>query len=181
VHSEDREIITLIHFEKTRRTGFERIVRLYQEQVYWLVRRMVLDHDDANDLTQETFIKVWKNLPDFRGESSLFTWIYRIATNEALVFLRKKRIRAAFRLGSIVNDLSVSLNNDAFYRAEEAQDRFQKALLELPDKQRLVFHLKYFDAMTFEQISEITGTSIGALKASYHHAVKKIQNKLTEV
>lgn len=181
MHSEDREIITLIQFEGTRRTGFERIVKLYHEQVYWLIRRLVVDHDDADDLTQETFIKVWKNLSGFRGESSLFTWIYRIATNEALVFLRKRRIRAAFRLGSVVNDLSLSLKNDAFYRAEEAQDRFQKAILVLPDKQRLVFHLKYFDVMTFEQISEITGTSTGALKASYHHAVKKIQNKLSEV
>jgi RNA polymerase sigma factor (sigma-70 family) len=180
VHRDDWEIILLIQSEETRLEGFNRMVNRYQSEVYWLIRRMVIDHNDADDLSQETFIKIWNNLSGFRGESALFTWIYRIATNEALLFLRKKRIRAVFSLSSVENTLASALQNDAFYQADETQDRFQKALLELPDKQRLVFNMKYFDSVTFDQMSEITGTSVGALKASYHHAVKKIKDKLTD-
>jgi RNA polymerase sigma-70 factor (ECF subfamily) len=180
VHRDDSEIIRLIQSEETRPEGFNRLVNRYKTEVYWLIRRMVIDHNDADDLSQETFIKIWSNLSGFRGESALFTWIYRIATNEALLFLRKKRIRAIFSLSSVENTLASALQNDAFYQADETQDRFQKALLELPDKQRLVFNLKYFDSVTFDQMSEITGTSVGALKASYHHAVKKIKDKLTD-
>lgn len=176
---EDQEILHLIRNEETRKEGFNRLVNHYQKEVYWLIRRMVIDHDDADDLAQETFIKVWKNIGEFRGDSALFTWIYRIATNEALSFLKKKRFSSVLALSSVENRLSGSLQNDAFYQADETADRFQKALLQLPDKQRLVFNMKYFDEVTFEEMAQITGTSVGALKASYHHAVKKIEKILT--
>lgn len=179
MHKEDKEILLLLRKEETRREGFDRLVKQYQQEVYWLIRRMVIDHDDASDLAQDTFIKVWKNIGDFRGDSTLFTWIFRIATNESLSFLKKKRISSIITLNSVENLLSASMQNDAFYRADLTVDRFQKALLRLPDKQRLVFNLKYFDEVTFEEMAQITGTSVGALKASYHHAVKKIEKIIT--
>ena len=179
MHKEDQEIILLIRNEETRIEGFNRLVNQYQKEVYWLIRRMVIDHDDADDLAQEVFIKVWKNIGEFRGDSALFTWIYRIATNEALTFLKKKRFSSMLALSSVENRLSSSMHNDAFYQANETINRFQKALLRLPDKQRLVFNMKYFDEVTFEEMAQITGTSVGALKASYHHAVKKIEKIMT--
>ena len=180
MQQEDPDIIQLIRNERTRTEGFNRLVKKYQEEVYWIIRRLVINHDDADDLAQETFIKIWKNIGEFRGDSALFTWIYRIATNEALLFLRKKRLNAALSLKSLENSLSSSTHNDAFYQADETMDRFQKALLTLPDKQRLVFNMKYFNEITFADMSKITGTSEGALKASYHQAVKKIEKIITK-
>jgi RNA polymerase sigma-70 factor (ECF subfamily) len=179
VKKEDQEILLLIRNERTRTEGFNRLVAHYQHEVYWLIRRMVIDHNDADDLAQETFIKIWKNLPNFRGDSALFTWIYRIAVNEALVFLRKKRISSVLSLSSLEEKMGNSLQNDAFYDGDRIDELFQKALLTLPDKQRLVFNMKYFEEMTYEDISSVTGTSTGALKASYHHAVMKIQKIIT--
>jgi len=174
----DQEIISLLQDESTREKGFDQLVKAYQQEIYWLIRRMVIDHDDADDLTQETFVKIWKNLDGFRGDSTLFTWIYRIATNEALAHLRKKRVTFRFLSPEVKPSTAIPEYNDAFYRSDDAMRQFQKALAELPDKQRLVFHMKYYDDLTYEQISEITGTSVGALKATYHHAAKKIQKKL---
>jgi len=155
------------------------LVRTYQQRVYWHVRKMVIDHDDADDLTQEVFIKIHKAIGNFREDSQLFTWIYRIATNECLNFLNKKRRRFFLPIEDINSQLSAKIDSSDTISGDEIQKKLQKALLQLPDKQRLVFNMKYFDDLSYEAISGITKTSVGALKASYHHAVKKIENYLT--
>lgn len=139
---------------------------------------MVIDHDDADDLVQDVFIKVWNNIHKFREDSSLYTWIYRIATNECLNFLKKKRNKFFLPIHDVANELSGKLDQGAHISGEEIQVKLQKALLKLPDKQRIVFNMKYFDEMKFNEIAEITNTSVGALKASYHLAVKKIEKFL---
>jgi RNA polymerase sigma factor (sigma-70 family) len=154
---------------------FKLIVLKYQEKVYWHLRRMLLIHADTDDVMQDTFIKVWKALPDFRMESSLYTWIYRIATNEALSFIkRKNRMHILSNEGSM-DYISESFSSDVYFDGDDFQTKFQLALLQLPDKQKLVFNMKYFDEMKYEDMSVILDTSVGALKASYHHAVKKIE------
>ena len=140
---------------------------------------MVIDHDDADDLTQEVFIKVHKYIDGFREDSRLFTWIYRIATNECLSFLQRKKRRFFLPIGDVAGELSSKLDSSNHISGEEIQLKLQKALLVLPDKQRAVFNMRYYDEMTYEDISEVTSTSVGALKASYHHAVKKIEEFLT--
>jgi len=137
---------------------------------------MVIDHDDADDLVQEIFVKVWKNLNKFREDSKLFTWIYRIATNECLTFLKKKKRKFFIPIHDLQDELSSKLENEPGISGDEVQLKLQKALLTLPDKQRMVFNMKYFDEMKFKDIAEITGTTEGALKANYHHAVKKIED-----
>ena len=136
---------------------------------------MVIDHDDTDDLLQDVFVKAWKNIDKFREKSQLYTWLYRIATNECITFLNKKRRRFFIPIGDVEHELGNILDNSPHIDGEEIQIRLQKALLLLPDKQRLVFNMKYFDEMKYEEIAEITGTSVGSLKASYHHAVKKIE------
>ena len=152
---------------------------MYQQRVYWHVRKMVIDHDDADDLTQEIFIKIHKSIDGFREDAQLYTWIYRIATNECLTFLNKKRRRLIFRFDDVDEELSAKVDSSAGLSGDEIQVKLQKALLKLPDKQRLVFNMKYFDDISYEDMSAITKTSVGALKASYHHAVKKIEEYLT--
>lgn len=176
---EDSFIISKVKDPQTRDYGFNLLVKAYKERVYWHVRKMVVDHDDADDLTQNVFIKVWKALDDFREDSRLFTWIYRIATNECLNFLRKKRRRFFISIHDVGAELESKIDDGDQISGDEIQLQLQKAILKLPDKQRLVFNMKYFDELKFEDISEITGTSIGALKASYHLAVKKIEIFLT--
>jgi len=154
------------------------LVREYQERVYWHIRKMVIDHDDSDDLVQDVFIKVWNNIDKFREDARLYTWIYRIATNECLNFLAKKKRRFMIPLGDVSYELSSKLDSGSQITGDEIQLKLQKALLKLPDKQRLVFNMKYFDDMKYEEISEITDTSVGSLKASYHHAVKKIEGFL---
>lgn len=172
---EDQELIEKLAREDTRNFAFNQLVRKYQERIYWHVRKMVLDHDDSDDVVQEVFIKVWKNLHSFRQDAQLFTWIYRIATNECLNFLKKKKRVSMMSLTDYQDilvsklDMSVQMDGDAI------EIKLQKALLTLPDKQRLVFNMKYFDDMKYDEIAKITGTSVGGLKASYHHAVKKIE------
>lgn len=156
------------------------LVRAYQQRVYWHVRKMVIDHDDADDLTQEVFIKIHKAIGSFREDSQLFTWIYRIATNECLTFLNKKRRRFFLPLEDVGKELSAKIDSSQDISAEDIQKKLQKALLKLPDKQRLVFNMRHFDELSYEDISEITHTSVGALKASFHHAVKKVEDYLTE-
>jgi RNA polymerase sigma-70 factor (ECF subfamily) len=151
------------------------LVRTYQQRVYAHVRKMVIDHDDADDITQEIFIKIHKHIDGFREDAQLFTWIYRIATNECLTFLQKKKRRFFLPIGDLAGELSAKLDANPGLSGDEIQLKLQKALLQLPDKQRLVFNMKYFDDLTYEQIAEITKTSVGALKASYHYAVKKIE------
>lgn len=156
------------------------LVQTYQRRVYWHIRKMVITHEDADDLTQEVFLKIHKNIANFREDSQLFTWIYRIATNECLNYLQRKKRRFFLPLGDLQEELTAKLTSSSYISGDEVQLRLQKALLTLPDKQRLVFNMKYFDDMTYEEIAEITGTSVGALKASYHLAVKKIEDQLKE-
>jgi RNA polymerase sigma factor (sigma-70 family) len=161
----------------TRREAFPLLVSQYQRRVYGIVRKMVISHDDADDIVQEVFVKVWNNLDNFKGESNLFTWMYRIATNESLQFLRKRRNQSWFRT-DITEELENALVSDKHIDADEIQLKLQKAILKLPDKQRLVFNLKYFEELTYEQIAEITDSTVGSLKASFHHATKKIEEFL---
>lgn len=177
---EDKDLLLKIKNPDTRSYGFNLLVRTYQQRVYWHVRKMVIDHDDADDLTQEIFIKIHKAIDQFREDSQLFTWIYRIATNECLTFLNKKRRRFFLPIEDVGKELSSKLDSAPDISGEDIQKKLQKALLKLPDKQRLVFNMKYFDELSYEEIADITETSVGALKASYHHAVKKIEDYLTE-
>ena len=140
---------------------------------------MVIDHDDADDLTQEVFIKIHRYIDTFREDSQLFTWIYRIATNECLTFLDKKKRRFFLPIGDVEGELTAKVDSSPAISGDEIQKKLQKALLKLPDKQRIVFNMKYFEDLSYKQMSEITNTSVGALKASYHHAVKKIAEFLT--
>ena len=156
----------------TREAAFTRLVREYQEPLYWQIRRMVLSHDDADDILQNTFIKAWNHIDDFRQESRIHTWLFRIAVNESLNFLEKKK--QTYSLDQSELSAADSLASDSYFDGDEAPQQFQTAISTLPDKQRLVFNLKYFDEMKYEDMSSLLGTSIGALKASYHHAVKKI-------
>ena len=176
---EDKELLQKIRDPETRNYGFNMLVRTYQQRVYWLVRKMVVDHDDADDLTQEVFIKVHRAISTFREDSQLFTWIYRIATNECLSYLNKKKRRFFLPIEDVSQQLISKLDSSAHISGDEIQNKLQKALLKLPDKQRLVFNLKYFEEMPYEQMAEVTGTSVGALKASFHHAVKKIEDFLS--
>lgn len=176
---EDKELLQKIRNPETRNYGFNMLVRTYQQRVYWLVRKMVIDHDDADDLTQEIFIKVHKAIDNFREDSQLFTWIYRIATNECLSYLSKKKRRFFIPIEDMSEVLTSKLDSSAHINGDDIQKKLQKALLTLPDKQRLVFNLKYFEEMPYEEMAEVTKTSVGALKASFHHAVKKIEEFLS--
>lgn len=175
---EDKELLEKISNPETRNYGFNLLVRKYQQRIYSHVRKMVIDHDDADDITQETFIKIHRYIQNFREDAQLFTWIYRIATNECLTFLQRKKRRFFLPIVDVERELSNKIDSAPYISGDEIQRKLQKALLKLPDKQRLVFNLKYSDDMTYEQIAEVTGTSVGALKASYHHAVKKIEEYL---
>jgi RNA polymerase sigma-70 factor (ECF subfamily) len=175
IHLADKEILDKFRHLETRNAAFSELVHKYQQKIYWHIRKMVIDHEDANDLTQETFIKAWKKLESFNGDSQLYTWLYRIATNDCLRFLQKKKRRFFLPLVNVQAQLLIKLENSNLVTADEIQLKLQKALLTLPNKQRLVFNMKYFDDMKYEDISAIMGTSVGALKASYHLAVKKIE------
>ena len=152
----------------------------YQQKLYWHIRRLVASHEDANDVLQHVFIKVWKNLEKFRGESGLYTWLYRIASNESFTFLRKEKKRRSLSIDDEDMDLGNHLKADQHFSANEMEWKLQVAMQKLPEKQKAVFSLRYYDEMPYSKISEVLETSEGALKASYHHAVKKIQQMLTE-
>ena len=171
----DKALVQLFHEGNNPNYAFNLIVQKYRERLYWHVRKIVISHDDADDVLQNTFIKVWSSLSDFRGDSQLFTWLYRIATNEALSFLKSKRTKFFLPLGDVENQLKNKLEDDPYFSGNELQKKLQRAILKLPKKQRIVFNMRYFDEMKYEDMSEILGTSVGALKASYHHAVKKIE------
>lgn len=155
--------------------AFNLLVRKYQQKVYYHIRRIVIDHDDANDVVQNTFIKAWKGLANFREDSQFFTWLYRIATNESLTFLKKKRTAFFIPIVNVEKQLAHKLDHDPLINADELELKLQKAILSLPEKQRIVFNMKYYDELKYEEMSQVLGTSVGALKASYHHAVKKIE------
>lgn len=177
---EDKELLAKIKNEDSRNYGFNLLVQKYQERIYWHIRKMVIDHDDADDVTQDVFIKVYKHITKFREDAQLYTWIYKIATNECLTFLNKKKRRFFLPIGDVEAELLGKLDSSPHIGGDEIELKLQKALLKLPDKQRLVFNMKYFDDMKYNEIAEITTTSVGALKASYHLAVKKIEEYLNE-
>ena len=160
--------------------AFRMIIDLYGRKLYWHIRRLVITHDDADDALQNTFLNAWKNLGSFRSESSLLTWLWSIATNEALNLLRKRARENSVSLDDVEGILSSSAEGSSWFDGDAATVKLQNAILKLPDKQRAVFNMKYFDEMTYEDMSAVTGTSVGALKASYHHAVKKIEQFLEE-
>ena len=157
---------------------FNEIVKDYSERVYWHVRRFVNNHEDADDLVQEIFLKIWTALPSFRGEAQLFTWIWRIATNETLNWIRREKVRAALRFTSIDAEMERRIDSDPFFDGDAADRALSKAVAKLPEKQRQVFILRYYDEMPYEQMSEVLGTSVGALKASYHIAQEKVRAAL---
>lgn len=158
--------------------AFTEIVNAYSERLYWHVRRFVCSHEDADDLVQEIFIKIWAALPSFREEARLFTWLYRIATNETLNFLRKQKVRAALTFKSLDSELERKIDDDPYFGGDGIQRALMKEMQKLPQKQRVVFSLRYFEDMKYEDIAQITGTSVGALKASYHIAYEKVKEEL---
>jgi len=176
----DTEILDKFRNSETKNYGFNLLMQKYKQRVYWHVRRMVIDHDDANDITQDVFIKIWNALDNFNEASKLYTWIYRIASNECITFLNKKRKVFFIPIVNVEEQLSKHIDSNENFSGDDIQKKLQKALLTLPEKQRLVFNMKYFDDLKYEEIAEITNTSVGALKASYHHAVKKIEEFLNQ-
>ena len=178
VQVDDAEILAKFQNEKTRNEAFNLLLKKYQQKIYWHVRRMVINHDDADDVTQDVFIKIWKSLATFRNDAQLYTWMYRIATNESITFLNKKKQKNNIPLDDVSYELADSLTDSSYFNGDKAQLKLQQALLTLPEKQRLVFNMKYFDDMKYEEMSEVLGTSVGALKASFHLAVKKIEAHL---
>ena len=175
----DKEMIDMLQDPHTRREGFAVLVRQYSEPLYWKVRRIVLNHEDANDVLQNAFLKIWNNLDTFQGKSALSTWLYRIAINEALDFVRRqKNVNSATVSTEDEPGVAARLMGDDYFDGDEAQARLQEAVARLPEVQRTVFTLKYFDELKYSEISKILDTSEGALKASYHLAVKKITEYL---
>jgi RNA polymerase sigma factor (sigma-70 family) len=172
---EDAEILEKFSVERTRQEAFSLLLNKYQQKIYWHIRRMVINHDDTDDLVQDVFVKVWKNLGNFRSDSQLYTWIYRIATNESITFLNKQKRQNNTPLDEVSSEVVESLVEPSYFNGTEIQVKLQRAIQTLPEKQKLIFNMKYFDDMKYEEISEVLGTSVGALKASFHIAVKKIE------
>jgi RNA polymerase sigma-70 factor (ECF subfamily) len=177
----EKQLIKELKSERTKNVAFGILVKKYQERLYWHIRKIVISHENADDVLQNTLVKVWRNIDSFREDSGLFTWLYRIATNEALSYLNKVKRRAVISINDDNEYLVESLESDEFFSGDEIQMKLQRAILKLPEKQRVVFNMKYFDEMKYKDISEILDTSVGALKASYHHAVKKIEAYMAEV
>ncbi|MCD7709862.1 MAG: RNA polymerase sigma factor [Porphyromonadaceae bacterium] len=178
---DEESIVAQLQDPQRCREAFALVVKHYSQSLYWQIRKMVISHDDADDLLQNTFLKAWSNIAYFRGDARLSTWLYRIAVNETLTFLTKQRQQNNIPLDGEDSFLVDRLESDEWFDGDEAQRKLQKAILQLPEKQRLIFNMHYFDEMKYEDISQVLGTSVGALKASYHHAVKKIEKFLTSV
>ena len=177
-HPEDKVILELYKDEKTRNSALSQLISKYQKQLYWHIRKIVIDHDDSDDVLQNTYIKIWKGLENFREESQLYTWMYRIATNESLTFLKNKQKANTTSIHPIEYQLSKNLESDVYFKGDEIQMKLQQAILTLPEKQRIVFNMRYYDETPYEKMSEILETSVGALKASYHIAAKKVEEFL---
>ena len=176
---EEEKFIQELLNPKTQNQAFEILLNNFQKPLYNHIRNIVLNHDDTDDVLQNTFVKVFQNLNKFKGESKLFSWVYRIATNEALTFLNQKSKKSGISSETLQNHTINNLKADIYFDGNEIQIKLQKAIAQLPEKQHLVFKMKYFEELKYEEISEILGTSVGALKASYHHAVKKIETFVT--
>ena len=172
---DEQRLISDLKNAKTQSKAFDELVKLYKVRLYWHIRKIVISHDDTDDVLQNTFIKVFKNIDGFKEESKLFSWMYRIATNEAITFLNKKAKKSNLNIDEYQKDMRSSLQEDELFDGDTIQIILQKAIAQLPQKQQLVFNMKYFDEIKYEEMSEILDTSVGALKASYHHAVKKIE------
>ena len=170
---DETRIIAQLRDKSQKEKAFNTLVHEYQEILYWQIRRLVISHDDADDILQNTFLKAWLAIDEFRAESKISSWLFRIAINESLGFLEKKKKNSNFT-DDIIEELSSQLTSDPYFDGDETQILLQKAIALLPEKQKVVFNLKYFQEMKYEDMSQTLGTSIGALKASYHHAVKKI-------
>ena len=176
---DEKELVKQLQDEKTAARAFETLLKTFSEPVYWQIRRMVMNHDDANDVVQNVFIKAWSNLHNFRGEAKLSTWLFKIAVNESINFINKEKHR--IQSSGETDDETVLLKNleaDSYFDGDALQLELQQAIARLPEKQRIVFNMRYYDEMKYEEMSEILGTSVGALKASYHHAVKKLTEQL---
>lgn len=173
--ADDQELLLSFKDPVTKEQAFTGIIKKYQEKLYWHIRRMVINHDDANDVLQNMFIKVWKGLENFREDSQLYTWLYRIATNECLTFIAQQKKRNLVSLSDVENGLSNQLKSDTNFDANKLEWKLQLGIQKLPEKQRIVFNLRYYDEMPYEEMSKVLDTSEGALKASYHHAAKKIE------
>jgi RNA polymerase sigma-70 factor (ECF subfamily) len=176
----EEEIVKQLRDPDSQRGAFAQVVNFYGEKLYWQIRKMVLCHDDANDLLQNTFMKAWTNIDYFRGEAKLSTWLYKIAINECISFLSRQRAQNQVSMDDTDVFMLERLKSDDYFDGDAVQLKLQEAILTLPEKQRLVFNMKYFDDMKYEDMSEILGTSVGVLKASYHHAVKKVEEFLTK-
>ncbi len=176
--TDDLELLAQFRQPETKERAYTAIVRKYQERLYWHIRRMVVNHDDANDVLQNVFIRVWNGLENFREDSRLYTWLYRIATNECLSFLEQKKKKASLSLSDMEEGLANQVQADKDFDPQKIEWKLQVAIQKLPEKQRLVFSLRYYDEMPYEEMSKVLDTSEGALKASYHHAVKKIEDYL---
>ncbi len=174
----DAELLMQFKKPDSKEQAYTSIIKKYQEKLYWHIRRMVVDHDDANDVLQNVFIRVWKGLENFREDSQLYTWLYRIATNECLTFIEGQKKRASVSLSDVESGLSNKIKADKNFDANKLEWKLQLAIQQLPEKQRIVFTLRYYDEMPYEEMSRLLGTSEGALKASYHHAVKKIEDNI---
>ena len=175
-HLDDEELLLQFKDPYSKEKGFTGIIKKYQEKLYWHVRRMVVNHEDANDVLQNMFIKVWNALDNFREDSQLYTWLYRIATNESLTYIEQQKKRASVSLSDVENGLSNKLKAEKNYDSNKIEWKLQLAMQQLPEKQRVVFNLRYYDEMPYHEMSVVLETSEGALKASYHHAVKKIED-----
>jgi len=172
----DTELLVQFRNPVTKEKAFTSIIKKYQEKLYWHVRRMVIDHEDANDVLQNVFLRVWNGLENFREDSQLYTWLYRIATNECLTYIEQQKKRASVPLDVTESGLSNKIKADSHFDANRLEWKLQLAIQQLPEKQRIVFNLRYYDEMPYEEMSRVLDTSEGALKASYHHAVKKIED-----
>jgi RNA polymerase sigma factor (sigma-70 family) len=174
----DHSIVAAFRAEHTKEAAFTGLVRKYQERLYWHIRRLVIQHEDSNDILQNVFIKVWQNLGNFREEANLYTWLYRIATNESLNWIEQQKRRSSVSLSDTESFLAERLVAQKGFDANKTEWKLQQAIQSLPEKQRVVFTLRYYDEMPYEEMSAVLETSVGALKASYHHAVKKVEEHL---
>ena len=178
--AKENQFINALKNSDTQEIAFNKLLSDYKERLYWHVRKIVIDHDDANDVLQNTFIKVFDNINSFKQNSSIYTWMFRIATNESLNYINKKAKKIGISNEEWIAEKSDKLKSDPYFDGDEAELQLQKAISKLPEKQRIVFNMRYFEEMKYEKISEILGTSEGGLKASYHHAVKKIKTYINE-
>ena len=175
VTTQDSELLMQFRDPATKEKAYTSLIQKYQERLYWHIRRMVVEHEDANDVLQNVFIRVWNGLENFREDSQLYTWLYRIATNECLTFLEQQKKRSTVSLSDVESGLENKVKADKDFDANKLEWKLQLAIHQLPEKQRVVFSLRYYDEMPYEEMSRVLDTSEGALKASYHHAVKKIE------